>query len=83
MSFSAASFGASLQAGQVYGPYSFVPAAAVDAANNLGCNPFAAGAFAGKMVLIQRGTCEFGVKVLNAENAGATLRGGLQQRCRR
>ena len=73
MSYSAATFGALLQAGQIYGPYSFVPASAVDPANSLGCNPFAPGAFTGKMVLIQRGNCEFGAKVLNAENAGASF----------
>jgi len=27
--------------------------------------------YAGKLVLINRGGCEFGVKVLNAENRGA------------
>ena len=73
MSFSSASFGETLDLGQVYGPYSFVPAVAVDPTNGLGCNAFPAGAFAGKMALIQRGSCEFGVKVLNAENAGATF----------
>jgi len=32
---------------------------------------FSAGGFAGKVALIQRGGCNFGVKVLNAEAAGA------------
>ena len=73
MSFSSASFGEALDLGQVYGPYSFVPAVAVDPTNGIGCKAFPEGAFAGKMALIQRGSCEFGVKVLNAEKAGATF----------
>jgi hypothetical protein len=36
-----------------------------------GCAPFAAGLFAGKIALIQRGGCTFAVKALNAQNAGA------------
>lgn len=51
--------------------YPFVPSGAVDAGNVLGCNPFPANAFDGVAALISRGVCEFGVKVLNAENAGA------------
>ena len=35
-----------------------------------GCNPLV-GFTAGKIALIDRGSCEFGVKVLNAEQAGA------------
>ena len=73
MAFSAASFGEVLALGQVFGPYSFVPAVSVDPTNNTGCNAFPADAFAGKMALIQRGSCEFGVKALNAQNAGATF----------
>ncbi len=45
----------------------------MDPTNGIGCKAFPAGAFAGKMALIQRGSCEFGVKVLNAEKAGATF----------
>ncbi|MCX6030197.1 MAG: S8 family serine peptidase [Chloroflexi bacterium] len=73
MSFATASFGQVLKVGQVYGPYSILPAGAVDPTNVIGCKAFPAGAFAGKMALIQRGTCEFGMKVLNAEKAGATF----------
>ncbi|MDW3650633.1 MAG: T9SS-dependent M36 family metallopeptidase [Bacteroidia bacterium] len=40
--------------------------------NNEGCNALSnAGDVSGKIVLIDRGTCEFGVKALNAQNAGA------------
>ncbi|WP_018479523.1 T9SS-dependent M36 family metallopeptidase [Pontibacter roseus] len=37
-----------------------------------GCNPIAnAAAIAGNIAMVYRGSCEFGVKVLNAQNAGA------------
>jgi len=36
-----------------------------------GCDPSDFSGFAGKIALIQRGTCNFGVKVLNATAAGA------------
>ena len=39
---------------------------------SLGCAAFPAGAYAGKTVLIDRGTCSFKLKTLNAQNAGAT-----------
>lgn len=70
IAFAVSSFGAPLPIGQVQS-YDYVPASAVDAANAEGCNPFPANAFDGKAALISRGSCEFGVKVLNAENAGA------------
>jgi len=42
------------------------------AADSLGCNALVnAAACAGKIVVIYRGACEFGVKALNAQNAGA------------
>jgi minor extracellular serine protease Vpr len=53
--------------------YTVLPAANVDPANINGCDAWPAGAFAGKAALIQRGVCEFGVKVLNAELAGAAF----------
>lgn len=39
--------------------------------NALGCNAFAADSLKDKTVLIDRGTCNFTAKVLNAQNAGA------------
>jgi len=70
--FSAAGFGSPLAVGQI-SDFSYLPSAAVDPANILGCNPWPAGTFAGKAALIKRGTCDFSVKVLNAERAGATF----------
>jgi len=37
----------------------------------LGCNAFAAGSLHGSFALIERGTCNFAVKVSNAQSAGA------------
>lgn len=69
-SFTLAGFGPSLPFGEVI-EHPYVPSDAIDPANILGCDPWPANAFAGKAALILRGDCEFGVKVLNAENAGA------------
>lgn len=40
-------------------------------ASTLGCNAYAAGALAGKLALVDRGTCSFVTKVANAQAAGA------------
>lgn len=39
--------------------------------NRVGCNPFPAGFFSGKVALISRGVCSFAVKAENAAAAGA------------
>jgi subtilisin family serine protease len=70
--FSMAGFGPGLAPGGIY-PYDYLPAVTVDPGNSEGCLPFTPGSFTGKAALIIRGTCEFGVKVLNAENAGAVF----------
>ena len=68
--FTAAAFGAPLPAGTTM-TYDFVTAVSEDPANFEGCSEWDGEPFTGQAVLISRGTCEFGVKVLNAENAGA------------
>ncbi len=70
IAFATASFGAPLSIGQVQN-YNYLPALTVAPTNVEGCNAFPANAFDGKAALIMRGSCEFGVKVLNAEQAGA------------
>jgi len=47
------------------------PASTADACNVSGVSPFSPGQFAGKAVLIRRGTCTFFEKANNAYNAGA------------
>ncbi len=39
--------------------------------NDTGCQPFEAGAFAGALAMVDRGDCDFSVKVTNAADAGA------------
>ena len=70
--FSEASFGTPLPIATVI-TYPVLPAATVNISNTTGCDPWPAGAFTGKAAVIQRGGCEFGVKVLNAEQAGAVF----------
>ena len=73
ISFAMAGFGAAIPAGTVLGPFSYLPAAVANPANALGCNAWPADTFAGKAAVIVRGTCEFGLKALNAEKAGAVF----------
>ena len=70
--FGIATFGTPLDIG-VTRSFSFRTAVSVDPANEQGCDPWPAGTFAGVAAVIARGTCEFGLKVLNAEQAGATF----------
>lgn len=70
ISYASASFGAPLPVGAVTG-FDYITAKSVDPANFEGCDPWPADTFTGKAAVISRGACEFGVKVLNAEEAGA------------
>lgn len=64
-----AGFGAEVTS-QVSGEFAIVSDGTATA--NEGCNALTNGAqVAGKIALVRRGTCEFGVKALNAQNAGA------------
>jgi len=63
-----AAFGADLDLTGVSGDFELVDDGT--ALPSEGCNPLV-GFTAGKVALIDRGSCEFGVKVLNAEQAGA------------
>lgn len=70
--FGIAEFGEQLEPGaEVSHP--FRTAVSVDPANELGCNPWPANAFQGRAAVISRGTCAFSLKVLNAQQAGATF----------
>lgn len=72
MAFGSANFGAPLP-GNAQVTYPYLPATVVDPANVQGCTAFPAGAFTGKAALINRGNCDFSLKVFNAQNAGATF----------
>jgi subtilisin family serine protease len=41
--------------------------------NLLGCNPFAPGSLAGKIVLVNRGTCSFSIKIANIAAGGGLI----------
>jgi subtilisin family serine protease len=41
--------------------------------NLLGCDPFAAGSLAGKIVLVDRGVCSFSIKIANVAAAGGLI----------
>lgn len=70
LSYAGASFGAPLPIGSVIS-HTYVTAMSVDADNFEGCDAWPANTFTGNAAVISRGACEFGVKVLNAEDAGA------------
>lgn len=67
-----ASFGGVVPLGQQL-VQDYIAAAVISPTNVVGCDPFGANAFQGKTAVISRGTCEFGVKALNAQNAGANF----------
>ena len=71
--YATAAFGPALPSGQIVGPFDYVTSDSIDAANFEGCNAWPAAAFDGKAAVISRGVCEFGLKVLNAEQAGAVF----------
>ncbi|MGB6992506.1 MAG: S8 family serine peptidase, partial [Thermoanaerobaculia bacterium] len=54
-----------------FGPDSVKYAGDIDASNFNGCSSFPAGSFTDSIALISRGSCNFSVKVDNAEAAGA------------
>jgi hypothetical protein len=67
--FDAAAFGADINSDIWTGDAEFIDdGTGADASQ--GCNP-AVNDLTGKIALIDRGSCEFGIKCLNAENAGA------------
>ena len=70
LSYAAAGFGPPLPGGAII-THTYVTALSVDPANFEGCNTWAGTPFTGRAAIISRGSCEFGVKVLNAEQAGA------------
>lgn len=41
--------------------------------NTLGCDPFAPGSLAGKIVLVNRGTCSFSIKIANIAAGGGLI----------
>jgi subtilisin family serine protease len=66
----------------VFQPWSAPLTAAIEAplqygdgagGNLLGCSPFAAGSLAGKIVLVNRGGCNFTLKVKNVADAGGLI----------
>ena len=65
-------FGAALTPGSVF-THTFAASAVISPTNVNGCSPWPAGTFTGVAAVIQRGTCEFGLKVLLAEQAGAAF----------
>ena len=68
MPVTTAVFGAPISTNPVNGNFVYIPDGT---ASYLGCNPYTAGSLTGKVALIDRGICNFTVKVKNAQNAGA------------
>ena len=72
IAFETAYFGSVLPPNAVF-TYSLLPAESISLTNVNGCNPWDPGTFTGKAALIQRGACDFSLKVLNAELGGAAI----------
>ncbi|MGC9348992.1 MAG: S8 family serine peptidase [Anaerolineae bacterium] len=68
--FTLSAFGASPPIGEII-TYTYKAAENVDADNYEGCEAWPADTFTGHAAVISRGTCEFGLKVYNAQEAGA------------
>jgi len=68
MPYQAASFGGVPPLAQ---SRAYAAAEIVAPGNPFGANPFAANTFTGRYALIRRGSVEYGIKCLNAQNAGA------------
>lgn len=69
--YGSASFGPAITTPSALGTLAILPAAST---NTLACNAFTGAdisAIAGKVAIIDRGTCGFTIKVKNAQNAGA------------
>ncbi|MBX3053933.1 MAG: S8 family serine peptidase [Caldilineaceae bacterium] len=67
-----ATFGGSVPLGQEL-VQDYIAAAVISPTNTTGCTAFGSNAFQGKTAVISRGGCEFGLKALNAEQAGASF----------
>jgi subtilisin family serine protease len=67
--YAPAAFGAPI-AGTVFGPAPYLPVELVGG-TSLACEPLPPGSLDGQIALIERGTCEFSVKVFNAQLGGA------------
>lgn len=63
--YAPALFGADIYTNAISGPLKYF------SNPDVGCIAYAAGTFAGKVALIDRGTCSFESKAINAQNAGA------------
>jgi subtilisin family serine protease len=55
---------------EVFGPAAYVPVETISG-SSLGCEELPAGSLAGKIALVERGSCHFSIKVVQAQLAGA------------
>jgi subtilisin family serine protease len=68
--FNRADFGPQI-VDNVFGPAPYLPVATLDG-TGLACDPLPAGSIGGQVALIERGICEFSLKVYNVQQAGAS-----------